>query len=369
MLNLAIICSKGFGADGISSFIMNIYRHFDHHLIRCCLIYPKIIGDEAIATSLFKEMEENGDSNLQISKKEGIAFFIKKLYKSFCKGSFDIVHVHGSSCSIALEMLVARLAGVHCIISHSHNTTSNHVLIHKILRPLVNAMADIRLGCGEAANQWMYGKRESMVINNGIVTVDYRFDAIVRKQTRKELGIGDEVTVIGHVGGYNHQKNQQMLIHILKAIKSEKQSEDFCLISVGQGHTQKEVEQLASKLGVDEKVKFLGQRVDVPKLLNAMDMFFLPSLFEGFPIVAIEAQAAGLPLVVADTITKEVELTDLVYRLPINKGAKAWAEIYYQIKYAKVNRAKYASIIERKGFDVKHSAQILQYIYINCTAK
>lgn len=206
MLNLAIICSKGFGADGISSFIMNIYRHLNHHLIRCCVIYPKIIGDEAIAASMFKEMEENGDSNLQISKQEGLPFFIRRLYEIFRKGAFDIVHVHGSSCGIALEMSVARLAGVHCIISHSHNTTSNHILIHKILRPLVNGMADMRLGCGESANQWMYGKRESMVINNGIVTDAYRFDAITRKQTRKELGIGDEVTVIGHVGGYNRQK-------------------------------------------------------------------------------------------------------------------------------------------------------------------
>ena len=369
MLNIAIICSKGFGADGISSFIMNTYRHFNHHLIRCCVIYPKIIGDEAIAASMFKEMEENGDSNLQISKKEGLSSFIRRLYISFRKGTFDIVHVHGSSCSIALEMSVARLAGIHCIISHSHNTNSNHVLIHKILRPLVNGMATMRLGCGKAANHWMYGKKEAIVINNGIITDIYRFDAIARKQIRKELGIGDEVTVIGHVGGYNRQKNQQMLMYILKAIKAKKQSEDFCLISVGQGHTQKEVKQLASKLDVDGKVKFLGQRMDVPKLLNAMDMFFLPSLFEGFPIVAIEAQAAGLPLVVSDTITKEIELTDLVYRLPINNEAKAWAKMYYQIKCAKVNREKYASIVDKKGFDVRYSAQILQDIYIKCTTK
>ena len=86
-------------------------------------------------------------------------------------------------------------------------------MMHRILRPLVNAMADVRLGCGEAANRWMYGKRESVVIKNGIDTCLYRFDATTRIQVRKELGIGDEVTVIGHVGGYNRQKNQQMLMY------------------------------------------------------------------------------------------------------------------------------------------------------------
>ena len=237
-------------------------------------------------------------------------------------------------------------------------------MIHRILRPLVNAMADVRLGCGEAANRWMYGKRESVVIKNGIDTCLYRFDATTRIQVRKELGIGDEVTVIGHVGGYNRQKNQQMLMYILKAIEAKNPSKDFCLISVGRGHTQKDVEQLASKLGVDGKVRFLGQRTDVPKLLNAMDMFFLPSLFEGFPIVAIEAQTAGLPLVIADTISKEVELTNLVHWLPIDKGAEVWAEKYYQIAHTKVNRVQYAPIVERKGFDARHSAQILQDIYV-----
>lgn len=364
MLNLAIVCSKGFGTDGISSFIMNVYRHIDHHLIRCCLIYPKVIGNEAIAVSFFNEMERNGDSYLLIPKKNGLPSFVKKLYGSFRKRGFEIVHIHGSSCGIALEMAVARLAGVHSIICHSHNTTSDHVMMHRILRPLVNAMADVRLGCGEAANRWMYGKRESVVIKNGIDTCLYRFDATTRIQVRKELGIGDEVTVIGHVGGYNRQKNQQMLMYILKAIEAKNPSKDFCLISVGRGHTQKDVEQLASKLGVDGKVRFLGQRTDVPKLLNAMDMFFLPSLFEGLPIVAIEAQTAGLPLVIADTISKEVELTNLVHWLPIDKGAEVWAEKYYQIAHTKVNRVQYAPIVERKGFDARHSAQILQDIYV-----
>ena len=173
MLNLAIVCSKGFGTDGISSFIMNVYRHIDHHLIRCCLIYPKVIGNEAIAVSFFNEMERNGDSYLLIPKKNGLPSFVKKLYGSFRKRGFEIVHIHGSSCGIALEMAVARLAGVHSIICHSHNTTSDHVMMHRILRPLVNAMADVRLGCGEAANRWMYGKRESVVIKNGIDTLSF----------------------------------------------------------------------------------------------------------------------------------------------------------------------------------------------------
>ena len=130
MLNLAIVCSKGFGTDGISSFIMNVYRHIDHHLIRCCLIYPKVIGNEAIAVSFFNEMERNCDSYLLIPKKNGLPSFVKKLYGSFRKRGFEIVHIHGSSCGIALEMAVARLAGVHSIICHSHNTTSDHVMMH-----------------------------------------------------------------------------------------------------------------------------------------------------------------------------------------------------------------------------------------------
>ena len=365
MKRIAFICYKGFGADGISSFIINNYRQFDHSEIKCSLIYPRIIGEQKIASKYLTELTNNGDNTYLVPKKGSIIKYFFNLKSILSTGKYDVAHIHGSSGSIVLEMFAAKCAGIKHIIPHSHNTTGNHVLLHKMCMPFVKHLSSIRLSCGIDAGKWMYGKSSFYVIPNGINIEKYCFSDNIRTQTRKELGIRDDELIIGHVGGFNHQKNQEFLIRFAAYVKRNLPCFKFHLLLIGKGYRQIFNQNLAKDLQVDSCVSFLGQRTDVANLFQAMDVFFLPSLFEGFPIVGIEAQAAGLPTFMSCNITKDAELTDLVKWLPIDKGFDCWLQALQSTKINNESRALYAYKVAQKGFNIKEAAKVLEKVYLN----
>lgn len=362
---IAIICSKGFGADGISAFVMNNYRRFDHNKFHCALIYPRIIGDNQIISAFKQEFVSNQDITLQISKTNLLNFF-HELKHFLTEGQYDIAHIHGSSCGIALEMCICRAAGIKHILPHSHNTMGNHPMIHKILKPIVNTLAETRLGCGSEACQWMFGNKKATIVPNGIVTSDFYFCDCIREKMRLSLGINNDEIVIGHVGGFNKQKNHSFLLMAFADILRSNPNIKIRLLLIGQGYLRSDCESLANRLGIRDKIVFLGQRTDVTQLMQAMDMFFLPSLYEGFPIVTIEAQASGLPTVMSATITHEVGITDLTVWLPIDKGTECWVDTFNKLRTSKYNRITYAGKVKAKGYDIETSSEMLQRIYLNC---
>ena len=363
IINIAIICYKGFGADGISAFIMNTYKYFDHKKIHCTMIYPTIIGDEKIAEAKLSEFAVNGDDFICIPKTNGIFDYFYKLRFFLKKQKFDAVHIHGSSASIILETLAAKSAGIKTLYAHSHNTTGNHILIHKICRFILNRLVSGPLACGVDAGHWMYGKKKSFqVIPNGIELSKYKFRKDVRNDVRKHLNINDNQILIGHVGGFNSQKNQKFLIDFANLVK--KRNLNIHLILIGKGFMLDSVKQYANTLNVMEYVSFLGQRTDVNELMMGMDAFFLPSLFEGFPIVGVEAQASGLPTFMSNSITKEAAMTDLVCWLPIDEGPECWLDSLQQWK-SKKDRCAYINEVANYGFDVESSAALLQKIYLD----
>ena len=362
-MKCAIICYKGFGSDGISSFIKNNYVFFDHSKISCSIIFPLYIGSEDTAKSSLNTILKNGDEYCLISKSSGIFRYSLNLYKYLKKGHYDISYVHGSSCSILLEMLVSKLAGVKHIVPHSHNTTGNHIMVHRLLQPFVNLTASQRFGCGKEACRWMYGEKKAVVIPNGIATRLFQYDVEVRQTVRRSLGFNDGQIVIGHVGGFNEQKNHKFLVQIFADIN--KRYKNVKLLSIGRGYLQNDIRDQVVRLGIEKDVLFLGQRTDVPSLFQAMDLFFLPSLFEGFPIVSIESQASGLPTFMSDRITEEAALTDLAVYLPINKGTQCWIDAFDAfLNNNNRNRKNYSQIIKDKGYDVSSSSKLLQQLLI-----
>lgn len=255
------------------------------------------------------------------------------------------------------------MGGVRVVIAHSHNTRGNHPFVHRLLRPLLNVTADVRLACGRMAGEWMYGKgREFQVIPNGIETEKYRYSIRIREEVRKELGIADDVTVIGHVGTFSEVKNQRFLIELIKSF-AEDNNERVRLLLIGDGALRQELEAECRLQQISDMVVFAGVRKDVNRLMMAMDVFCLPSLFEGFPIVAVEAQTSGLPVIMSSNISNEVCITDLVHSLPINKGIAEWKQRINEITSRNGRRAANADEVRNAGYDIRHSAEMLENIY------
>lgn len=364
-MQVAIVCNSAFGTDGISMFVLNNHRFFQHRDTTCHLIYSSIHSAQEVIDRYVQDWRRNGDKVQFISKEHGIGEYIKELCVYLKKEKIDVLHVHGSSAAILLETFIAKLSGVKKVVTHSHNTRGNHNTAHKILRPLVNLLADEKLACGYSAGLWMYGKQHTFtVIPNCIETSLYTFDESVRSKIRKEFGIRDNQIVLGHVGTFTEVKNQFFLLRLLEALKKEEKSV-YKLLLIGYGPLKETLMKECEKLRLCDDVLFLGNRNDVPQLMMAMDVFCMPSLFEGFPIVAVEAQASGLPSLLSNNISSEICLTDLVKFLPIDSGVTAWVEAIEKNVTIFERRFLYAQRIKDAGYDIYHSAQLLEEIYFS----
>ena len=183
--------------------------------------------------------------------------------------------------------------------------------------------ANLQLACSKEAGEWLFGNTQFIVLNNGIDVSKYVFNQNIREEYRKILGFSDEL-VLGHVGRFSNQKNHNFLIDIFyEIIKINKKSK---LILIGTGELENEIKEKVESLSLKEKVIFLGARADVNKIMQAMDVFILPSLFEGLPVVGVEAQASGLPCIISDTVSKDVKITDSVLQISLSLPPEEWGK-------------------------------------------
>lgn len=198
------------------------------------------------------------------------------------------------------------------------------------------------------------------IINNAIQTKDYAFDEAVRNEIRKEYKLEDKY-VIGHVGRFQYQKNHEFLVDVFNEYL--KLDNKAVLMLVGQGEGEEAIRQKVADLGMTENVMFMGVRSDVNKLLQAMDIFVLPSHFEGLPLVLVEAQTAGLPCYASkDVITKESDVTGNIEFISLDDGDKKWAQIIYDNKKSD-DRNKYTQLVIDAGFDINtETNKFINYI-------
>lgn len=286
---------------------------------------------------------------------------------------YSAVHFHLSYANF-VPVLLTKLAGAKKIFIHSHSTQIDDnrawvrnikLSVHKLGRMLWPVLVDEYLACSNIAGEWMYRGWNSTGIkfhlaSNGIEVRKYSFDQTIRAEKRQELGLTDKNFVIGHIGRFCYQKNQSFLVQVFREYL--KKAPDALLFFVGTGEDEKQVRSQVEALGISDKVRFLGRRSDVPELLQAMDVFALPSRFEGLVIVGVEAQAAGLPCIVSDVVSEELALTDLVHFLPINSGYERWVEeIKHSVDCERMSRER--EIID-SGYDIVNSARSLMDLYL-----
>ena len=250
--------------------------------------------------------------------------YIRTLKKHIRENGYDIVHAHGNSATLTLEMLAAKLGGCKVRIAHSHNTTCAFMAVHKLLKGAFLRLCTHRLACSESAGKWLFGKHSFRVVNNGVNTGRFAYDALARQQLRRELDVADACKLIGHVGLFNDAKNQPFLVQMLKRLVDA--GKDYKLVLVGQGERKEAVRQLAQELGLAQRVIFVEATNRVQDYLSAADVFCMPSLYEGLPLALIEAQSNGLQCVVADTVTTEADKTGNLRFLSLEQGAGYWAQ-------------------------------------------
>lgn len=289
--------------------------------------------------------------------------FLKKLLIS---KNYDYVHVHkNSAANILLPIMVKKYSKAKLII-HSHNTnpsSGSHIaiMLHKINRRKLLKLSDYRYACSDTAAKWMYGKNYKsenvIIVKNGILVNDYIYNPGLRRKTRTELNLNGKY-VIGHVGAFRKQKNHQFLIELFSKLNLSNSE----LILVGDGPLRHEVEKQVKDLGIENKVKFLGSRHDVSNLLQAMDIFVMPSLWEGLSISTIEAQTSGLPLILSNKVSRLSALTNKVEFLSL-KDINQWIREIKIVKHSNFTRQNESRIIQSSGYDMKVTAKKIEKTY------
>jgi len=274
---------------------------------------------------------------------------------------WKIIHGHYST-PMPIYIRLAKALGLKTI-AHSRTAGNNDRFIERTIKKIlefpIRYRADYLLAVSKKAAKWMFGRRSSKarVMKNAIEADKFVFNPDMRKATREGMAISDKF-VLGHVGRFVPEKNHAFLLDVFARIKSP----NAVLMIVGDGNGRAIVEEKAREHGIADRIIFTGARSDVNDLMQAMDVFVFPSLFEGLPGVVIEAQAAGLPCIISDAITEEVGITDLVEFLPLNAPAEQWAGRVDS--FFGNERRNTAEEIRLAGFNSNEQAKVLLDFYM-----
>lgn len=356
---IGIVCG-----GGVEAVIMNYYRHIDRTKVQFDFVvdgYEKTILDD--------EIQALGGRVYHIEPyKRNIFRYMYQIYRIVRDHHYDIVHSNMNTLSV-FSLFPTWLAGAHTRILHNHSTAvrseGKRSVMKKILRPFAPLFANRYAACSRLAGDWMYGKEmmasgKVSIITNAIDLDDYAYSPEIRQQYRRELGVSDDTLVIGHVGRFMYQKNHAFLIEIFREVV--KQHPQALLLLIGDGELRSDIEQKVQHNHLAEKVRFLGLRKDVKKLYNCMDMFVLPSWYEGLPVVSVEAQANGLPCLFSSQITDESKLTDTARFIELSAGSKKWADTLLADLTGRNQLAK--KQLQKAGFDINKASVSLQNMYI-----
>lgn len=344
--------------NGITNVIFNLHQAID---------------DKDIKMDLTTINHPKDNYRLSIEKKGGQVYVISRLFSSPLKylrdlsklvreNNYDLVHVHGNSSTMILDILGALLGGCRNVITHCHSTSSSYIYLHRIFKPLLNILISCKISCGHEAGKWLYGKSKFHILTNGVNVEKFRFNENIREKVRKDLGITPDCFVLGHIGEINENKNQSFIIDILNQLSTYG---NYKVVLVGDGPDRDSIEKKIGALDLSSQVILTGGINNPQDYLSAFDIMVMPSKFEGLPLTLVEAQASGLQCVISDTITAEVDLTNTMSFIPLNSGAKHWGDVIRNLK--PVNRIvqtdKNIRNITEKGYNIISSAQQLVSLY------
>ena len=360
ILHVVVNMNRG----GAETLIMNLYRNINREKVQFDFLTCKkgvfdkeirMLGGRVYRIPYITEVGKRAFS-------KGISNFLTMhpVYK--------IIHSHLDKMS-GLVLQAAKKAKVPIRIAHSHNTESEGHYLAKLYKwyvgNLVKNTATHLYACSHAAAKWLFGKQseQAYILRNGIETDKFQFSSQIRSTTRHELEIHENTFVIGHVGRFSNQKNHLFLLDIFAGI--HKKLPNSLLVLVGDGLNRGKITKRIRELNLQKQVKLLGIREDIPALLQIFDVFVFPSLHEGLPVTLVEAQGAGLPCIISDRITVEVDMgMGLVQYLSLT-DKPAWEGCIFKIAKNKQTREMSQNALIDKGYDIKQIAKQTESNYLN----
>ncbi len=342
-------------SGGIEAVLMNYYRYIDRNKIQFDFYFR-----EGSACPQREELERLGAGIYTLPPYTKLLTYQRALTRIFKEKKYRVVHSHLSTMSL-FPLLAARRAGVPVRICHNHSTANwgegMKTLLKYLLRPLNKLVATHWFACGIVAGRWMYGKRafdggKVHLMPNSIDEGRFAYDPQARAAIREELGIAENAFVVGHVGRFTYAKNHGFLIDVFERLHKIKP--DACLMLTGEGENEQKIRSLVELKGLGNNVIFTGVRSDVNKLYSAMDVFCLPSNYEGFTLVAVEAQISGLDCIRSDNVSGEVDFCGNISHLPIdNTSIDRWVE----------------RIMQAKPTDRRETVRLPEQLHIESTAR
>lgn len=347
-----------FEITGIGTVIMNYCEALDKNKYDLTILTGK-----PIAEKYEKECQENGINLVALpSRHRSPGKHYIALWRAWKKRNYDIVHDHGNSSMMAVELTIAKLAGVENRIAHSHNTTCPNMRVHRLLNPYFRTVYTKALACGQLAGDWLFGEGNFEVLPNGFHTEYFAFSKESRDAIRNELGLGNQF-LIGHIGRLNEQKNQEYLLEIFKEVAAMRN--DATLLIVGTGPDEKKIKARVQEHPYKDRIILYGETDSPAAFYSAMDVFVFPSRYEGLPVVLLEAQISDLPCIVSDKVTREVDLGDINWQ-SIDDDSKKWADAILSVEYRSEEertayRRKHLKEIQR--YDITQSVKQLDRIY------
>lgn len=307
---------------GLETMLMNYYRNVDKSKIQFDFLTHR---------------PYKSDYDDEILKLGGMVYYAPRLYPQnypsyfrFMKQfyaehtEYEIVHAHIDTMSY-LPLLAAKKAAIPVRIAHSHSTAIDRdfkYLLKQYYRSQITSVANCYCACGKEAGEYLFKDKEFTIIPNAIQVDKFLYQEQIRCQVRERLELSDKI-VIGHVGRFSYPKNHRFLISVFNEIYKNKSNSVLLLIGVGE--KEREIKNQVETLGLSDSVFFLGNRDDVNELYQAMDVFVMPSFFEGVPMTGIEAQFSGLNCIFSDKVPKEVDFSNNCLFMSLNESVEKWA--------------------------------------------
>lgn len=347
---------------GVETMIMNVYRNLDLKKIK----FDFIVSGSDIGY-YEKEIDNENSKIYHIHKRsDSWVKHMKDIYDIIKNEKYSIVHYHAENSFLAfIDLFVCKLAGAKRLIVHSHNTMDYRggklAKLSRVFQKPLYYLVQSRLSCGDAASKWLYGTTKNVkVIPLPVECKKYRFSSEKQRFLKQEFGV-EGYKIYTHIGSFSKVKNQLFLIDIFDEI--HKVDNKALLFLIGGGEYEKEIKKKISDLNLEDSILMLGIINDVYNKLIMSDAFIFPSLFEGFPTVLLEAQAAGLPCFVSDTVTKKISLTNSVYFYSLKKEAKEWADFILSKSDNSFYDRENANNIVANGYDIKKVVDEFYKIY------
>ena len=351
---LMVVGSMNIG--GIENYIMTILRNIDRKKVNIELLY---ITNEVCFYD--KEIYELGYKIIKITgRNENPMKHIHELKVVLKKGKYDIMHINYGTATCMLDAWIAKKYGIKTIV-HSHNSNGCNNIVNSIFKLLFNKYVDIMLSCSREAKKWMFLDKYSddvIIMKNAIEIDKYIFDPVKRKAIRDKLLLEEDTICIGEVARFSEQKNHQYIFEFIKYIDKK-----YKFILIGDGDLKEIFMKKAKELGIEDKFIFTGNIKNPQDYLNALDVFIMPSLYEGFPVSLVEAQCNGLHCVISDTIDKKIDLIGNVDFIGIQKAdAENWGKALNNNKIYKRDKLAKKKIIAC-GYDISQTLEELYKIY------